>query len=1192
MSNQLHADATRDATIASVIPPHAIGSNQVPIRGVDQQLGNYTIQAAIVVPNAPVIPHGANRANPAPGRGRGRGRGGARGRGSGRRLEPIRIPSASEVSNSQETYQLQLDVVEEEEQEAEMASVSLLEDANIAGFTMLSNREPLILLDHPSCRKSMADEMKSGLKNIVAQMALNANGITSKELLFKHLFLDQIMEAHFITYTSQELQRQGHDVLTRCELYQVLAAYCFSCYFGMSLADLYDPASMIAYRPKLKKQRLNAILRNFRAWPRPNGQQETYAALEGVNIDATDVFKVHQKYGTNYLEFETALNQRLKKFYDSQGWIVIDDDHVDCKSTQLEDEQLFSHYNPDKAYGPVMDVSADQKNGGMITRIHLRGLKQSPTASMIEMLSGLTDEGIGGELMAFFNADREFTSLPAVNYAVACGAQTCSTVRRESSFTITKYLPFWFASYSGQVAPNPGGMTIPKSGAFCVYKAIRNADGVEADIAKLHAADDLSAAKRNLVGERLKQLVHLGVREGHSDKVVIMWGRSVRYNVATTIVYDLVDAEHPVAVAAHPLSENVKYLSRGQASADWFVSRKFRITGRSAKALQHFDYLDPNTSCTSIVEAVLKASFMPPVRAERVVAFELGSAAEPVVRRNLSAFISRHSSSLSVDVCQSEVGLACRKNFEHCSASTDGLFHGTMSNVPISGFIEIKSAVKDTTSIQTAYDIATEYGEFITCEYGSLLFNKVVDPDWKAQLLQTATTFDSRYGLLARGSKTGEIIYCVLISFPKRLTDNNLERLTMLFKFAFDWLYEEVELDESHQTGLVVRDSILWDRIPSPLDVPAHCRDRHTLEFQLSMWLAIQKEIDATKQPFARATNFRSITQFQWNQQKGGVDIWSRLIRNAKQNLTELGVPGMIALRAMSAGITNCTKAANVIKNQRNINACDSVEKIRRIINGKDTSKKMFRDFGTFFEIEAERIRLEDERRSSAQELRESAESSILKDALEEIGGDSNAKNIWDYINIPKKYRLEFFKGAIGTFVRLTTTKSHEQESCTLSSCVYCKGKTTLRCKDCGMPLCEKRGSRQSCFRSWHTNEILDDRSPQKRGGYGSPEVRRLAHRRGTSQSELQNQGAPANERVEVSNSQRVLFPDGSNPDRRNDESQETRPDASPETSNNIGNNIGTETRAETPTEPRRSVRRQSSPPGPRRSKRKRTIKK
>ena len=719
----------------------------------------------------------------------------------------------------------------------------------------------------------------AGVKNLAAQVHLHASGNTTKEGIFKTMFLDEVLEAYFLKYTSEELERMNQPTLSRYELYQVFACYCFSCYYGMTLADLYDHDNGILYRPGIKKKRMNDILRVFRSWPRPKSQVEEYEALDGVAIESEAAFKIHQRYCTNYKEFETALNQRLKKFYDSHGWLVIDDDHIRCRAKTLEDEQLFSHYNPDKASGPVLDITADQRNRGMVVRVHLRGLKESPTSSMVEMLHCLGDTELGGELLAYVNADREFTSFSAVNFAVACGAQTCSTVRRESNFSIVKKLPFWFETYSGQSAPNPSGMTIPRSGAFSVYKAIRSDEGVKEDMLQLRAAavtdtDEMSRAKRTLIENRLKSLIHFAIREGHGDKVVIMWGRSIRGDYASSLVFDSVDVDPPVptAVQSHPLSHNVNYLSRGQCSADWFISRRFRITGRSAKALKNADIGD---SPISIVEKVLKASFMAPVRPERVKAFELGSAAEPVLRRNLAAFLRAHSNFTTIDVCQDEIGLACRKNFEHCAASIDGLFQGTLTNASgdtiVHGFVEIKTAVDEVTTIGRASEIATTIKSFTCCDYGSTLFNQVVDNDWREQLLQSATTFKSYYGLLVRGSKDGRIIFCVLVFFPDETIKDNLDRLTMLFRVAFDWLYEEKELDDAC-SGLVVRDQVIWDDIPSPLKIPEHCRDRHTLEFNLSLWIAVQMEIKTQQQPFPRATNFRTLAQFHWNNFKGGVD--------------------------------------------------------------------------------------------------------------------------------------------------------------------------------------------------------------------------------------------------------------------------------------------------------------------------------
>lgn len=176
--------------------------------------------------------------------------------------------------------------------------------------------------------------------------------------------------------------------------------------------------------------------------------------------------------------------------------------------------------------------------------------------------------------------------------------------------------------------------------------------------------------------------------------------------------------------------------------------------------------------------------------------------------------------------------------------------------------------------------------------------------------------------------------------------------------------------------------------------------------------------------------------------------------------------------------MTNSTKAANIVKRQRRIDSCKTVEQVRLIVNGKVSTKRMFRDFGKFFLVEAEKILFEARAREEAQS-QSVVETDILKDALEEIGGDANESNLWNFIKIPKRDRLEFFKGAIGTFVRKSRSITHQKSPSPLLKCVYCGAKTTLSCQACKVSLCDKRGTRSLALR--HGTRILFSVSEARR---------------------------------------------------------------------------------------------------------------
>ena len=797
-------------------------------------------------------------------------------------------------------------------------------------YELLSNRGDVFFKEMGDIEQFVLGRMKRTVASVIGtlgqKLRQQSNQSDIKRLsgpeLFENIFFDQLTVAWIRQYTDSSLFRNGFDPLKDYELYGWIGIYWLLCtyrcsptslYFGKAYAFLKksatNPCDVMSYA------RFMEILRNIRAWDPPiemNDFREIEALREffaeqddddsesGENEDDHEDdeneddnkddetendhneadhggtmlptrVRSHIEQGTE--AWERHLNDRFRLFIDKlNSLLVCDDDHLRMDSIDLESELIFKLFCPGKGMGPVLDIICDQASQCAVG-YHLRKQFESATDSMKLLFRTLANGNPkpDGTIKAFFNGDREYTSLYAMQTALAYGCDTVDTTRRDSNFSALKELPFWFRTSRGSRPPNANVFEVRKHGAQTVYVARRVAKTVEEDINTLFPNQIISNDEKAELVDRVQELLFFAIREGMEKNPVLMWGKSRQMDLAKTWVYESSesDCSIPDEIKNHAIMKNVVLLTYKQHGREWHYLRKFRVTSTTAQKLKTVDL--QKDSKEEVIARIFNASMMKPIskssRQSKTMA--KGTKAEPILRSNVKDFFNTNCSRSNVKVLsiiQDEMGLVHLKGNEHIAASVDfiGEIEIESKKYPLIG--EIKTAAKQSTE-QEAHTLANGLESTIVCNAFDDTFKKCIPDSYQTQMLQGVTACGVRHCLYVRGDDDGQVLYCVLVKFSDADILKHKTHLDKIFSKCMDFLYEKNDL-----SGLQMRKQILWDKLPSGIRFNNYTGDSYTIDCALTLSHFMAIKVREEQAPFSYCTRLLMLVQTLWNKLKGAVD--------------------------------------------------------------------------------------------------------------------------------------------------------------------------------------------------------------------------------------------------------------------------------------------------------------------------------
>ena len=311
------------------------------------------------------------------------------------------------------------------------------------------------------------------------------------------------------------------------------------------------------------------------------------------------------------------------------------------------------------------------------------------------------------------------------------------------------------------------------------------------------------------------------------------------------------------------LRERIVPLTCGQRCADWFVLRRFLVTGTTGHEIASDDpaarkilFGDATRGNEELHDMRSKASAL--FKSWFHVKKPFGSKANRAIitgNLNESAITAQLREMAWVDAIF-EIGLvrSRRAGHEHlgCSADNIALIRHPSSHEKILLPVEMKTkATKRTIDIITK--VATEHGSFIECVAGDKLWKRVVPTEYRSQVLQQAVVFESRYGLLCMATKKA-ISYCVLIEYPAtvhKIWVKALEPASHLITWASD----------AYEGG---------NRPVIPVYFSSE--QKAVIKSHLPMWFALLDLLEKSDDTMLPIRGFRSLVQVYYSKGKQGVD--------------------------------------------------------------------------------------------------------------------------------------------------------------------------------------------------------------------------------------------------------------------------------------------------------------------------------
>ena len=433
-----------------------------------------------------------------------------------------------------------------------------------------------------------------------------------------------------------------------------------------------------------------------------------------------------------------------------------------------------------------------------------------------------------------------------------------------------------------------------------------------------------------------------------------------------------------------------------------------------------------------------------------------GTLNEPNVLRGVHDFLSKHADGkLSVQHIR-ELGLVQDRELPFLATSPDGVMCIEMivqgaDKVKAIALLEVKTRVSPNISIRLAEEKRDELGQIYfprLNEQGpslKALHQAIPELNDRAQVLHHAATFNIPYLLFVEAT-TSRIIRAVSVEVPQRILKAYRTSMTHLAHTYLQWIYASPRATLPRLTFAEL----------------GYASDMHTLMQRLDLHTAALKLCtEHLKSPLPNIERIVSNLVSNWNATKGGVDVMSRYLANAKASpYQNIGLEAVFWDRLFMTAILNAFHLSKWARVGHRLDDFSTFSQLNRAAAG---DHHHFNDF---------LVRALDYFRSKAPSFE-------LNDVL-------NQSFPVDYGAMVERTRKQFLNTEEGRTLRHVDTRGHIPYQTKQRRCKLCQGHDTRWCcKICDVSLCTKylgnhpkdtrdnaENQFSSCFSLWHDNSI------------------------------------------------------------------------------------------------------------------------
>jgi hypothetical protein len=299
-------------------------------------------------------------------------------------------------------------------------------------------------------------------------------------------------------------------------------------------------------------------------------------------------------------------------------------------------------------------------------------------------------------------------------------------------------------------------------------------------------------------------------------------------------------------------------------------------------------------------EVLMKCFFMAPAKS---ISMKLGSLNEINVQKWFPSFVDKHcSSGLHIEEMK-EYGLLHLRGQPEAAFSPDAV---ASVLCPIRGrFIAIcewKTMTKTSTTETAERLLLARFGAFQTVDVvadADTFKLSIPKGSYRGQVLHDMCCAGLDDCFYTSASLTS-IIRVVHLRMSGSTRANYIANLALLRARHLEWVYDismPLYPFQEHQLG--------------------HCTDIDTLATTRALWTAINTLVAERGRPLPPGKHILPFSIALWNRTKGGIDVFSRMLKNCKSVHTSLNPGAAIWLRIVMTMVYNAHQALSLIKVRR-----------------------------------------------------------------------------------------------------------------------------------------------------------------------------------------------------------------------------------------------------------------------------------
>jgi hypothetical protein len=460
-------------------------------------------------------------------------------------------------------------------------------------------------------------------------------------------------------------------------------------------------------------------------------------------------------------------------------------------------------------------------------------------------------------------------------------------------------------------------------------------------------------------------------------------------------------------------------------------------------------------------EVLMGCWFMTPVKS---VQMKLGSKNESNILKAFPVFLEKHSNGIKL-VKLKEYGLLTLRGHPEAAFSPDGIgcFTSELRGQFVAG-CEWKTMTVKTSTEASEHLLVHKHGKFA-------VVNAIEDPgEFKELVPQRQYRGQLIHNMCCSGLNDWFYVTASLTSILR------VVQVQVTDEFRYDYRGCMRIIKERYM-------GCIYGNEPLPANcVVGHCKDEQTFVSTLKLWKAMNKLVEERGRPLPRGRHILPSLVALWNRIKGGVDVYSRMLKNCKAVHHCLAPGAAIWLRMLQTMIYNGHQSYLLLQSYdylMNVEECKSFQQYMFHKNTHKTYADYCRDgiYGIG---------------GLAQSSAGAAGAAVRANNEEVVCIDVEDR---EHKKLRYNLRQAYFNDDILVSKRLSKTPVHhpsrlDDTGKTQRTCVWCCQKThgtsepshsrfgyktRMCCALCGnVPLCTvKRINGESCFDMWHSASTL-----------------------------------------------------------------------------------------------------------------------